>query len=791
MALDGKRRKSLSEALLDGYRSHTDLQMMMQYGLDQNLEEIAHGLNLQETVLKLIDWAESRGVLNKLIVAAHTHNRGNQSIESIYKDIEEWSSLSPLSTIQEGKGSSNTPLWKIFVAIGIIIAIPIWIAGVVNNWFYVQDRLGSAASTANTEAVKPQGINNSISVSSTDSNIAIAGPGGNVSQTINNINPTAAPLPRPTATATLFASGAESENLVVIADFNAQNGEDPRRITQSLFEEIREELANFDDIRIERLYSSISEKSGSEEAMRIAESPKVNASIIIWGDYVDNADPELYIHYDIAKQPDTYLGGGFEEEFSPSQILQPTMFEFKLQLGSYLSQVTAFNIGLVLYNSNRHLEAIEYFEKAVEAVGLSVTEDIEAAILYYHASNYQYLGRALDAYAILIRLESWSKKPSSKLNSLYPAILNGLGWNYFALGRTDEAYDFYHQALEIQQEIGDHKEVAKILTNIGTVHSIWGESQKALEFYTRALPLRQESGDRKGEARTLNEIGTIYFEQDDNLSALDFYTKTLSIQREIGNKAGEARVLTNIGHVYSKNEWSRSESLAFYNDALDIQQNLGLRRDKAKTLNGMGLAYFSLGDKQSALDYFEQALPILREVGDQVGGARALNNIGLIYFKEGNNQEALKYFEEALRKSSSAGDRRNQASVLYNIGVLHSSQHEELLALKKFFDSLELFQNASDRRGEFITLLQIWQIYVQQGRTQQAQGLLREYRDIFRKFNYDHRDILLWVMKDSYEQRENLDKIEELLLETNDMMMEELQELGSGAAYSEQERDRR
>src|SRR5262245_46939936 len=73
-----------------------------------------------------------------------------------------------------------------------------------------------------------------------------------------------------------------------------------------------------------------------------------------------------------------------------------------------------------------------------------------------------------------------------------------------------KAIEKYQEALQIFRDIGDHREEAATLNNIGAVYDLLGEKPKALDYYNQALPIRRAADDRQGEAATLNDIGAVY-----------------------------------------------------------------------------------------------------------------------------------------------------------------------------------------------------------------------------------------------------------------------------------------
>lgn len=102
--------------------------------------------------------------------------------------------------------------------------------------------------------------------------------------------------------ATGFAPAQEEETLVVVSNFADTLGNDPRNLTFDLVERMVETLQPHEQIRIERLNCAIKQQGGSATAMRIGSRQDVDASIVIWGVYVEPPDPEVRLYFDIVKQ---------------------------------------------------------------------------------------------------------------------------------------------------------------------------------------------------------------------------------------------------------------------------------------------------------------------------------------------------------------------------------------------------------------------------------------------------------------------------------------------------------
>lgn len=88
--IDGDRHLTICEALLDGYRTHSQLKMMVSHRVNENLNAIAGGQNLEEVTFNLVDWADRTGKISELILGAWSHNRDNEMLRSLVVMYRTW-----------------------------------------------------------------------------------------------------------------------------------------------------------------------------------------------------------------------------------------------------------------------------------------------------------------------------------------------------------------------------------------------------------------------------------------------------------------------------------------------------------------------------------------------------------------------------------------------------------------------------------------------------------------------------------------------------------------------------
>lgn len=185
------------------------------------------------------------------------------------------------------------------------------------------------------------------------------------------------------------------QTVVLVADFLTPDGQDPNDVTEKLVKGMRDALAAHPNIHVKRLNQTIAKKAGSDKARAIGNRPEHKAAFVIWGDYVLEPEPEVYLHFEILRQHQTYLGSG-RSSAGQIQIMRPTIVDFKVNLAQHLGQLTAFASGLALFDAYRYKDAIPFFDTAATAIDHPLGQDA-GVIRLYRSANYLSISRTRDA----------------------------------------------------------------------------------------------------------------------------------------------------------------------------------------------------------------------------------------------------------------------------------------------------------------------------------------------------------------------------------------------------------
>ena len=231
------------------------------------------------------------------------------------------------------------------------------------------------------------------------------------------------------------------------------------------------------------------------------------------------------------------------------------------------------------------------------------------------------------------------------------------------------------------------------LNNKGYLSNNLGDITGALDYFHQSLQIQEQIGDKSGQSYSLNNIGYIYSSQKQFLRALECYIKSYKLQKELNDKHGQAQSLSNIGNVYDRSK-SLKKALYYYFKGLNLRKEIRDKQGIGYSLQNIGTVYFNQENYFSALFYFTKSLEIRREINDVQGISYALCNLGKVYLAEKNTDLAEKYSLEALDMAQKMGYPENislAATVLEDIYLKdekYNKAHEMLKLSVKMRDSI-------------------------------------------------------------------------------------------------------
>jgi adenylate cyclase len=279
-------------------------------------------------------------------------------------------------------------------------------------------------------------------------------------------------------------------------------------------------------------------------------------------------------------------------------------------------------------------------------------------------------------------------------------VLRSMGVMHLRTGDHFQAVDYFRQALDVNETLGDRAAAAVVTGNLGMVYRSMGEFPKALEHYRRSLEVQEELGNRSGTARVLLGMGNVFFQTGDYPQALQHYHRALHLQEDLGDLLGAAHTVGNIGIVYMATG-DYPQALEHYHRALHMHEEGGDRIGAANVLSNIGVAYLNTGDYSRAMEHLQRGLQLHEEQGNRAGIATVTSSLGNVYHRTGDTEKALEYLQSSLLMHEQAQNKAGAAIVTGNMAtvLLEMNRDEEAAALLQKQSSMALDQPAS--RAEF------------------------------------------------------------------------------------------
>lgn len=185
----------------------------------------------------------------------------------------------------------------------------------------------------------------------------------------------------------------------------------------------------------------------------------------------------------------------------------------------------------------------------------------------------------------------------------------------------EKAQAYHLRALKIAEELGDQKDLMRILTNFGIRHKNREMYPEALAYLRRAYGIALALNDSTGLIFTTTSLGETYHEYGKYAQALPYEFKALRLSQSAGDRQGVALNLGYIGKTYlaiardtgftkpdSLIPGDKSASLsraAFYlKDALSKSQDINLNEPVSDISGKLWVAYELQGNYRAALETY-------------------------------------------------------------------------------------------------------------------------------------------------------------------------------------------
>jgi predicted ATPase/DNA-binding SARP family transcriptional activator len=234
-----------------------------------------------------------------------------------------------------------------------------------------------------------------------------------------------------------------------------------------------------------------------------------------------------------------------------------------------------------------------------DAWGVALADFIEMEIRLYHDSPDRALALGEQAARQFDALDDdWGRS----------AVRLHLGFGLRLAGRTREAREVLHDAVEISRETGLPNNLVRSLAELGELGVYRGDPEDAERWFLECDDIVSDLGD-------------------DTMQAL------------VANGRGDA----------ARYRGEPSPALGHYENALTLYRRSEVLRGVARALTGLAAAELDLDDNDGARRRLHEGVPLAREAGDPAIQAAALEQLARLASREGREHETKRLLDEAGR----------------------------------------------------------------------------------------------------------------------------------------------
>ncbi len=292
-------------------------------------------------------------------------------------------------------------------------------------------------------------------------------------------------------------------------------------------------------------------------------------------------------------------------------------------------------------------------------------------------------------------------------------------------GQVDKGSKLLENALLINRVVGNDKQEADCLLELGEIEYNKGLFDKALTRFFYAGKISKNIKYRAGEASAMNYIGKYHHSRGNYERSQNYYTDALFIARELGNKDLIISIKNNLGKHY--------ETLALLNKALkqylEVFQMLDETNNKvliATTYNHLGNIYEKLGDNIQALEYHRLALQNRQEINYLEGIAKSQKNIGEIFEARGKLDSALVYYQNSFKRCQRIGYKKGMIKSMYLSGNIYRKQGEMNTSEQLYLEAINLSKKIGYEKGCLYIYLNLARLYLEMQNTTLASDFIQK-----------------------------------------------------------------
>jgi class 3 adenylate cyclase/tetratricopeptide (TPR) repeat protein len=383
----------------------------------------------------------------------------------------------------------------------------------------------------------------------------------------------------------------------------------------------------------------------------------------------------------------------------------------------------------VLGSQARLIEALEVcqqFRALAEAQGDAV---IQARAFNSLAFLHERLGRNRASIECAEQAEALARKAGAPGRPEWVRALLLKGWAFYRLSDAAAVLALGEQARKLCGEFGNSSGLATSFKLLGVANLQLGRFADADRFFEQGLAIYQQVGDRRNSAAMLSNLGESARSRDDYPRAEELYERALAAVRQIGHRESEAIYLSNLsGARLGLRKYQQVEA--------DVREALAVAGSNFCALAEMyaflSEACLGQGKLEDARDAAERALSSARESENDLELGIAWRTLGHVLAAWNNNAPTERRLQAAATGDCRSGSLPPEggAPPKARVQLLSKSQFEPDAC---FSESHKIFKKIN-AESEVARTLRAWaEFELQNGRAEEGKRRLQEAETIFHR----------------------------------------------------------
>jgi len=268
-----------------------------------------------------------------------------------------------------------------------------------------------------------------------------------------------------------------------------------------------------------------------------------------------------------------------------------------------------------------------------------------------------------------------------------------LGMVYFNQGSFSSALEEFKAVLDVYEVSGDVANAAFAHECAGSALGRLGQPSSAVVHLEKARRAWQQLGNDKELATVLNNLGMLYCLQGEAEKALALFHDAVHKARGSGNARAEAYALASIADI-ERDDGAYDTAIERYNQVIDLAGDLGDTTLCTQALTSLGDAHRLSGDLDKADILIRQAAADAEERESSYELGIAKTSLGLLLRERGDAPQAVTQLSDAADLLSKCQAKREEAIALYHLGeTLLFSRRGRSRAMRALEDAAHLCQD--------------------------------------------------------------------------------------------------